>query len=370
MSAVGRRIRIGVLMGGASSERDISLASGKMIADSLPKDRYDVVMLDTLALMARNPRLSPQLQLRAHALIAGRPAIEDLSPEDKALPESFQDQVRQAGASVLPATDALAVSPHESPIDVAFPVLHGPYGEDGTLQGMLDLIGIPYVGSGCLASALAMDKAMAKKVLGADGIPTPRGAVIERADFEDDPGSAVNSAASLVPAVVKPSRQGSSIGMTMVNHMAALEAALRKAFTFDDVVLVEERVRGTEITVGVIGNRDLEALPVVEIVPKRDFFDYQAKYDPALTDEICPARLPEAVAKEAQSLAIRAHRSLGCRSLSRVDMIVSDAHGIVVLEVNTMPGMTTSSLLPKAAKAAGIPFPELLDRLVHLALES
>ncbi len=363
------RIRVGVLMGGASSEREISLASGKMIADNLPKDRYEVVMLDTLALMARNPKLPAHLRSRARALIAGGAAVEELSDDEKALPDSFQDHIRQAGAAVAPATDALAMHQGESPIDVAFLALHGPYGEDGTLQGMLDLIGLPYVGSGCLASALAMDKVVAKKVFAADGIPAPRGVVLERADFRENPAAGCAAAAGFLPAVVKPSRQGSSIGMAMVTRGEDLEAAIATAFQYDDKVLVEERVRGTEITVGVIGNRDLEALPVVEIVPKRDFFDFQAKYDPDLSDEICPARLPAAVAAEAQALALRAHRSLGCRGVSRVDMIVSESRGIVVLEVNTMPGMTMSSLLPKAAKAAGFSFPDLLDKLVQLALE-
>lgn len=365
------KIRVGVLMGGASSERDISLASGKMIADNLPKDRYDVVLLDTLALMARNSNLPAHLQKRAHALLQGKTSEEVIAGEDKAaLPENFQDQVRAASLSVGPATEALTVGDPRSPIDVAFLALHGPYGEDGTLQGMLDLIGIPYVGSGCLASALAMDKAMAKKVFAADGIPTPRGVVIEKAAFAADPVASAMSAVPLLPAVVKPSRQGSSIGMAMVNHGAGLEAALRTAFGYDDKVLVEERVRGAEITVAVLGNDRPQALPVVEIVPKRDFFDYKAKYDPSLTDEICPARLPEAVSREAQALALRAHASLDCRGLSRVDMIVSEDRGIVVLEVNTMPGMTMSSLFPKAAQAAGMSFPQLLDRLVGLALET
>lgn len=363
-----KKIRVGVLMGGASSERDISLASGKMVAENLPKDRYDVVMLDTLALMARNPKLAPELRARALSLLAGGGRPETLAERDKTLPESFQSQIREASAAVSPATEALAVSGAASPIDVAFIALHGPYGEDGTLQGMLDLIGIPYVGSGCLASALAMDKAMAKKVFAAEGIPTPRGVVLERGRFVASPDAAATLAAAFVPAVVKPSRQGSSIGMSMVNEASAMRAALDVAFEYDARVLVEERVRGTEITVGVIGNKEPQALPVVEIVPKRDFFDYQAKYDPGLTDEICPARILEAVAKEAQAIAIKSHRALDCRGLSRVDMMVGE-RGIVVLEVNTMPGMTTSSLLPKAARAAGIPFGDLLDRLVRLALE-
>lgn len=363
------RIRVGVLMGGASSEREISLASGKMIAEHLPRDRYDVVMLDTLALMAAHPRISPALRERARELIAHHASAERLEERDRELPAAFQEEIRSAAAATLPATEAIVPAGGAARIDVAFLALHGPYGEDGTIQGMLDLLGVPYVGSGTLASALAMDKVMAKKVLAADGIPVPRGVAVEAAEFKRDPAGVARAAADAVmPAVVKPSRQGSSIGMTLVDEPGAMHAALEEALRFDTWALVEERLRGTEVTVGVVGNRELEALPVVEIVPKRAFFDYRAKYDPGLSDEICPARIPPEAAQAAQALALRTHRALGCRGLSRTDMILTQA-GPVVLELNTMPGMTVNSLLPKAARAAGIRFGELLDRLVRLALE-
>ena len=206
----------------------------------------------------------------------------------------------------------------------------------------------------------------------ADGIRMPGGVSVLRADFQNDPKAALSSARAMVPAVVKPSRQGSSVGMSLVGTEDALEAAVRIALHHDDEVLIEERVFGTEITVGVLGvpgSREVEALPVVEIVPKREFFDYKAKYDPDQCDEICPARISADVAREAQQLAVRAHRSLGCRGYSRTDMILGP-HGPVVLEVNTLPGMTMNSLLPKAAKAAGISFADLLDRIVRLALET
>lgn len=364
------RIRVGVLMGGASSEREISLASGKMIAEHLPRDRYDVVMLDTLALMAANPRIAPGLRERARELLAHHASAERLEQRDRELPSAFQEEIRRAAAATLPATEAIVPTGGATRIDVAFLALHGPYGEDGTIQGMLEILGIPYVGSGTLASALAMDKVMAKKVLAADGIPVPRGLAVDGADFRRDPeGVARTAAAVVVPAVVKPSRQGSSIGMTLVDEPAGMRAALEEALRFDTQALVEERLQGSEITVGVVGNRELQALPVVEIVPKRAFFDYRAKYDPGLSDEICPARIPAEAAAAAQELALRTHRALGCRGLSRTDMILTEA-GPVVLELNTMPGMTVNSLLPKAAKAAGIPFGELLDRLVRLALEA
>ena len=363
------RIRVGVMMGGASSEREISLASGKMVAEHLPRDRYEVVMLDTLALMAHNRKISPALRERAQRLLEKGGQVEALPARNDELPQSFQEQIRSAAAAAAPATEAITVAGGAARIDVAFLALHGPYGEDGTIQGMLDLLGVPYVGSGTLASALAMDKAMAKKVFAAEGIPVPAGTVVQRADFRLAPDAvAARAAAAALPAVVKPARQGSSIGMTMVKDAAGMRPALEEAFEYDSIVLVEERLTGTELTVGVIGNRDLQALPVVEIVSKREFFDYRAKYDPGLSEEIVPARIPADVARATQDVALRAHRALGCRNLSRVD-IMHTARGPVVLEVNTMPGMTVNSLLPKAAQAAGIPFAELLDRLVQLALE-
>jgi D-alanine-D-alanine ligase len=366
---LAERIRVGVMMGGASSEREISLASGAMIAQHLPREKYDVIMLDTLALMAGNPNISSELRARAQRLLQRSGQPETLARRDQELPESFQEQIRNAAAAVAPATEAIVATGGGTRIDVAFLALHGPYGEDGTLQGMLDLIGIPYVGSGTLASALAMDKAMAKKVFLAEGIPVPAGTVVHRGEFRRDRDRvSERAAAAALPAVVKPARQGSSIGMTMVKDAAGMRPALEEAFEYDSIVLVEERLEGTELTVGVIGNRDLQALPVVEIVSKREFFDYRAKYDPGLSEEIVPARIPPEVARATQDVALRAHRALGCRNLSRVD-VMHTARGPVVLEVNTMPGMTVNSLLPKAAQAAGIPFSELLHRLVQLALE-
>ncbi|MEO5763176.1 MAG: D-alanine--D-alanine ligase [Vicinamibacteria bacterium] len=367
---MAERIRVGILFGGASEEREISLASGLMIAENLPKDRYDVRLLDTLALMARHPGLSAGLHEKALALQQSTPRPALRSNDD--LSSAMRDQVERAESLAQPATKALALaSDGDGGIDVAFLALHGKYGEDGTIQGLLELIGTPYTGSGVLASALAMDKVMAKRVLVAEGIPVPRGIHVTRVDFSRDAATAVARAIALLPAVVKPSKQGSSVGMSLVDSAPAMEVALRLALQHDDEVIVEGRVFGTEITVGVLGvlgGSSVEALPVVEIVPKREFFDYKAKYDPDQCEEICPARIPDELAREAQSLALRAHKSLSCRGYSRTDLILGPS-GPVVLEVNTLPGMTMNSLLPKAAAAAGIPFAELLHRIVSLALE-
>jgi D-alanine-D-alanine ligase len=362
------RIRVGILFGGASAEREISLASGMMIAENLPKDRYDVRLLDTLGLMSNHPGLSGALREKALALQESKP--QKALPSPQGLSSLMRDQVERAEALAQSAAKALATR-GEGGIDVAFLALHGKYGEDGTMQGFLELLGMPYTGSGVLASALAMDKVMAKSVLSAAGIPVPKGVHISRSEMAREGMAAMARAKTLLPAVVKPSKQGSSVGMSLVDSPQAMEAAVRLALDHDDEALVEERIFGAEITVGVLGvpgQAELEALPVVEIVPKREFFDYQAKYDPDQCDEICPARIPEATARSAQALALLAHKSLGCRGYSRTDMIIGP-NGLVVLEVNTLPGMTVNSLLPKAAAAAGIPFGELLHRIVSLALE-
>ena len=369
--SAGRRIRVGVLAGGASAERQISLATGLQIAEHLPTDRYEVVLLDPLALMVSNRALSPERRDQARALAQRSGRVEALTERDrKELPAEFQRQIERAAEALVPATRAIVPNGGDAPIDVAFIALHGPWGEDGTLQGLLDILGIPYVGSGVLASALAMDKVMAKQVMRSAGIEVPRDAVVTRTGYARDPAAAATTARDIgYPVFVKPVRQGSSFGAARVDRPDQLPAAVADALRYDDRALIEERLDGTELTVGVIGgDDDLIALPVIEIVTRRTFFDYKAKYDPAETQEICPARVPDDVARRAQDLALRVHRALGCADLSRTDMIHAGAR-MPVLEVNTIPGMTSNSLLPKAARVAGIPFGELLDRLIRSAME-
>ena len=366
-----KKIRVGVLAGGASAERGISLATGYQIAENLPKDRYEVVLLDPLALMARNPRITAEQRETARALAERSGRIEALTERDRReLPAALQKQIEKATEALVPATKAIATSAADSPVDVAFIGMHGPWGEDGTIQGLLDILGIPYVGSGVLASALAMDKTMAKRVLAADGIDVARGVAVTRAAYARDPGSAAKAAQEIgYPVFVKPVRQGSSFGAAPVERPDQLGAAVADALRYDDRALIEEKLTGTELTVGVIGgDDDLTALPVIEIVTTRTFFDYKAKYDPAATQEICPARIPKAEAERAQELALRVHRTLGLSDLSRTDMVL-EGDRMAVLEVNTIPGMTANSLLPKAARVAGIPFGDLLERLIGLALE-
>jgi D-alanine-D-alanine ligase len=366
-----QRVRVGVLAGGASSEREISLATGIEIASHLPADRYEVTLIDPLALMAGNAALTDDQRAHALALAEHSGVIEELPERDlRELPAALQQRIVQGSSGLVGANSALVPTGGQRRLDVCFVAIHGQWGEDGTIQGMLELLGIPYVGSGVLASALAMDKVMAKTVLAATGIDVPAGIVVARPTWSEEREKSLARAEDLgFPLVVKPVRQGSSVGVVMVDASNGLSAAIEAGFALDDRVMVEERLHGTELTVGVIGNGGaIRALPVIEIATRADFFDYRAKYDPALTDEICPARISDELAARVQQIALDAHRALGCRDLSRTDMIALEDGRIVVLEVNTIPGMTANSLLPKAARVAGIDFGDLCSMLIEAAL--
>ena len=291
-----KKITLALLSGGDSSEREVSLNSGTQVYEALDKDKYDIIRYD-------------------------------------------------------PKTDLPKLVADASRIDAALIILHGPNGEDGTVQGLLDLLKIPYQGSGVLGSAIAMNKLTAKQLYEKSGIPTPPYIVVHRND-----GIRVRDVANRLgmPVVVKPLETGSSVGMTIVRSEDALESALGKAFDHGDAVLIEAYIKGTELTCGVMGNDDLEAFPLIEIIPDKnhDFFDYEAKYTAGVTEEICPARIDDAMAEKAQSYAKMAHHALFCRGYSRTDMILK-GKDIYVLETNTIPGMTATSLLPQAAKVAG-----------------
>ena len=353
-----KKLRVGVLTGGASAERDISLATGAQIKRSLPADKYEVVLLDPLAFMVRNPALSDAQRAQAEALLAGGGRVDPA----RELPKGLESEIESASRALVPATRAITDA--GEPLDVVLIALHGTWGEDGRIQGLLDTLGIPYTGSGVLASALAMDKVMAKTMLAAAGLDVPRGAVVGSAQ-----GSELEAARRIgLPVFVKPVAGGSSVGAAIVHRTEDLGAAVADALRYDDRALIEEYLVGRELTVAVIGNDDLVPLPVIEIVTKREFFDYKAKYDAGASEEIVPARIPGDVARRAQSLAVKAHQVLGCRGMSRSDF-VWNGDRMATLEVNTIPGMTANSLLPKAAKAAGIDFGDLLTRLLDWAIE-
>jgi D-alanine-D-alanine ligase len=246
--------------------------------------------------------------------------------------------------------------------DLALILLHGRYGEDGSMQGLLDLLGVPYVGSGILGSAMAMNKRIAKSVFRSEGLLVADDVLLSKGD-RISPEEIVER---LGPStVVKPASEGSSIGVTICHSKTELMKGIAAAFHHDREILVEKLLSGKELTCCVLGDRSIEALPVIEIVPNSEFnfFDYRAKYTPGATNEVCPARISAAQTEEVQALAVRAHRALQCRDWSRTDMILSEEK-VYVLETNTIPGMTETSLVPLAAKTAGMTFPQLVDRLI------
>jgi len=304
---------VAVVCGGPSAEAEVSRVSGRGVAEALRESYAQVVVLE--------------------------------------LDREIATALRSCGA------------------DVVFPVLHGPPGEDGTFQGLLEICELPYVGSGVQASAYAMDKVVAKHIFRAHGLPVARDVVVSRAEgalaaaqraFERLGGS----------VVVKPSRQGSALGVCFADDLAGLEDGLAAAFRFDSQVLVEERIAGREITAAVLERASAEALPVIEVrTPPGTWYDFTHRYTAGQSEHVIPAPLAPATYASTQALAVQAHEALGCRDLSRADFVVPETGSPVLLEVNTMPGMTPTSLYPDAARAAGIDFPSLVALLVERALE-
>lgn len=267
-----------------------------------------------------------------------------------------------------PATDLVKLAADAPEIDFAFILLHGLYGEDGTMQGFLDLLGVPYQGSGVLGSAIAMDKQLAKELYALNGLPVADAQIITSRDKVDDIELMDRFGP---PVVIKPVHEGSSLGLSLAQSEEELLAGIERALRHDSHVMVEKYIKGRELTVGVLGNNELEALPVIEIVPGKEFafFDYDAKYKPGATEEICPARISEDITKLAQKYAVTAHKALRLRGYSRTDMIMAKDDSLYLLETNTIPGMTATSLMPQAAAAHGLSFSQFLERLVELGLE-
>ena len=305
-------IRLALLSGGVSTEREVSLNSGKQVFEALDKDKYEITKYD------------PKFDLQKLVMDAPK-------------------------------------------IDAALIILHGPFGEDGTVQGLLDLLDIPYQGAGVLGSAAAMNKLTAKQLYEGAKIPTPGYLAFDTTD-EISTSDVVETLS--LPIVVKPACAGSSVGMTIVKEAEDLTAAIKKGFDHDDTLILERYIKGIELTCGVLGNQDLEALPVIEIIPGDDheYFDYEAKYVAGETEEICPARIDDDLTQKVQELAIKAQKALFLKGYSRTDMILRDGE-LFVLETNTIPGMTATSLYPQSAEVGGYTFSALLDKLIELAIE-
>ncbi|HXF81238.1 MAG TPA: D-alanine--D-alanine ligase [bacterium] len=354
-----KKLRVAVLMGGPSPERDVSLDTGRQIVAALDPARYSVLPVE----ITKSGKWLPRPDLLPLSAPAGPVPSGRLGGAGRRVPVLLR-----GGRTEATTYDRFV---EREQVDVAFIAMHGPYGEDGTMQGLLELLRIPYTGSGVLASALAMDKLRSRQIFEWHRLPVPGYLSLSR-DVWRDRAHVHHQVATLIgyPCVVKPNAVGSSIGVSLVRDAQRLEAAVQAAFAYGPLVLVEEYISGVEVTCGILddpASGEPAALPLIEVVPHADFYDYDAKYAAGGSDHIIPARVSDDVAQRAQALALRAYQALGCEGMGRVDMIARD-HDIVVLEVNTIPGMTATSLLPDAAKAAGISFPELLDRIIRSAL--
>jgi len=332
-------VRITVLLGGTSMERDVSLASGLRIASALRSRGHSVMAVDTV----RGP-----LSEHDEQQLMRQPVMKPAPPSHGELDEMGKDALARLAGFLPEAADT----------DVVFLALHGGTGEDGTLQAILDLAGLPYTGSGHLASALAMDKDLSKRLFRAAGVRTP--------DWLMAPASVEAIVQGIgLPAIVKPSKQGSTVGLALVREAGALETAIAEAFRYDDEVMVEQYIPGRELTVGVLGD---EALPVGEIIPKHEIYDYECKYTPGMAEERFPAEIPTETADAAQRQALDAFHALKLRGYARIDFRLTEDGRLYCLEANTLPGMTELSLIPQGAAAVGIPFPDLCERIAKLAL--
>ena len=331
---MSKRLRVAVIAGGRSSEHEISVESARSVIGALDPDRYDVKAIE----IHRDGRweLGP-----GDARELGRPVAETL-PVPTGSPPELLGQV-----------------------DVVLPILHGPFGEDGTVQGLLELAGVPYVGAGVTASALCMDKDLFKAVCRDKGIPVTRSVTVRNGDRPDNPFG--------YPVFVKPARLGSSVGISKVGEEGQLQEAVDLARRHDEKVLIEEFVPGVEVEVGVLGNKEPIASLPGEIVAHGfsgvDWYDYSSKYDEGGMDLVVPPRIPEDKSERVQQLAVEAFVATDCEGMARADCFVRDDGEVLVNELNTIPGFTATSVYARLFEASGIPYPELLDRLVELALE-
>jgi D-alanine-D-alanine ligase len=331
---VSGRVRVAVLLGGRSSEHEISIASGRSVLAALDRARYDPVTVEI-----------------------GRDGRWELGSGAESGSGSVVETLPVPAVTGVPATLA--------DVDVVLPILHGPFGEDGTVQGLLELAGVPYVGAGVAASAVCMDKDLAKAVLRARGIPVTRSVTIREGDQIDHPFE--------YPVFVKPARLGSSVGISKVRAAEELEPAVSVARRHDDKVLIEEHVDGIEVECGVLGNRNPIASLPGEIVAHgfdgADWYDFSAKYDEGGMDLIVPPRIPADVIARVQEVSVDAFVATECEGMARVDCFVTGEGEVLVNELNTIPGFTPTSVYAKLFEASGVPYGELLDRLIELALE-
>ena len=350
------KVRVAVLFGGQSSEHDVSLRSAETVMQGLDPERYDVVPIG--------------ITREGQWVTGGDPfaALTATSPLFALADGSAPTQAEASATSVGSAVPALFAER----VDVVFPVLHGPMGEDGTVQGMLELTGVPYVGAGVLGSALAMDKAMAKTVLAQHCLPQAPWRLVSQKEWERDPGEVTEWVGEILgyPCFVKPANMGSSVGVVKAHYPSELPAAMREASRYDRRILIEQGIDARELEISVLGNDEPIASIVGEIVPCNEFYDYSAKYVDEDSELIVPAPIDRNTMSEIQELAITAFRALDLAGMARVDFLMDRRTDRIYLnEVNTIPGFTAISMYPRLWQASGVPLEELIDRLIGLALE-
>jgi len=357
------RMRVAVIFGGRSEEHEVSLASARSVMDAMDQEKYEIIPIGIT---------------KGGSWIASGDPMEALAVDDPRVSQSaalLSDPSRRGLWSLEEKARAIHAT-RLTDIDVVFPVLHGPYGEDGTVQGLLELTGLPYVGAGVTASAVGMDKVIFKDVMRAHGLPLVDHVMVKRRAWEVDPENVLDEIERRFgyPVFTKPANLGSSVGIAKCHDRTALTAGLSDAALYDRKLLVEPAVaQAREIEVSVLGNDDPMASLPGEIVPSREFYSYEAKYidlgDEASALHI-PAPLSQAMTEHVQELAVRAYRAIDCAGMARVDFLLSgETEALYINEVNTIPGFTEISMYPKLWEASGIPYPELIDRLIDLALE-
>jgi D-alanine-D-alanine ligase len=372
-----KRLRIGVLYGGRSGEHEVSLASAAAVFANLDRSRYEAVPIriekdGRWALADRPPVASSAAEVieqsrleSARQIRSGREVHLVARPSDETILS-----IKRSPDPASGGVDATVTGLH---VDVVFPVLHGPYGEDGTIQGLLELANVPYVGAGVAASAVGMDKALMKVLFSARGLPVCDYRVVLRRDWDKRSTDIATDLerALRFPMFVKPANLGSSVGISKAKDSASLRQAMDLAGSYDRKIVVEAAVPGArEIECAVLGNDEPRASVPGEVVPSREFYDYEAKYLDDASKTIIPADLPQAMADEIQRLSIAAFQAIDCAGMARVDFLVSREDGTVVVnEINTIPGFTTISMYSKMWAASGVDYPALIDRLVELALE-
>jgi D-alanine-D-alanine ligase len=367
---MNNKIRVAVLFGGQSGEHEVSLVSARAVMDALDPAKYEVVPIG----ITKDGRWLAGPDAPAALLAAADPARLPTSLES-----SKQSAAGSAAADILENSEQrndqnLPTASRLLPtgIDVVFPVLHGPLGEDGTVQGLLELAGMPYVGCGVLASAVGMDKAMMKAAFAAAGLPLLPWLLLRRAELESDMAQACMrvEAALRYPVFVKPANMGSSVGVSKAKERAGLEAGLREAARYDRRIVVEQGIAAREIEISVLGNEAPEASVPGEVLPSGEWYDYAAKYIDGQSQILIPAPIDAALAGRVAELALRAFAALDCAGLARVDFLLDKESGELWLnEVNTMPGFTSISMYAKMWAASGLPYGALLDRLIALAIE-